>query len=103
MLNQKALDTKMLKEKTLYVATGSGSANVPANGNAGIAVTIPTVSNYTPIGILGVANDHGAHFCITDYHMIDTSSALVVLRNVSSSAQNVTITCSFLYIISTRT
>lgn len=76
----------------------SGSATIGANTNGAINLTLPTVDNYTPVGIVGITNSHGANFCITTFRLISATSAQVVMRNVASSSATITITAKVLYV-----
>lgn len=76
----------------------SGSATISGNANGAINLTLPTVTGYTPVGIVGITNSHGANFCVTDFRISSVTSALVVIRNVASTSATVTITAKVLYV-----
>lgn len=75
----------------------SGTATISGNTNGAVNITLPTVSNYQPVGIVGIQNSHGANFCITAFRVTSTTSAQVVMRNVASSSATITITVKVLY------
>ena len=102
MLDVKALINKLLERITtmlFHIENVSGSGRISASTNGSISITLPTVSGYVPIGIIGISNSHGAHFCITDYSLLSATSARVVCRNVSNTAQTITITAKVLYVL----
>lgn len=82
-----------LLSNAFTTASASATVRVNANTNSAFTITPPTVSGYTPIAIRNVQNSHGADFCLTDFRV----SGFVVLRNVSSTAANVTVTLTWLY------
>lgn len=86
-------------ERIFHIENISGSGRINASTSGSIPITLPTVSGYVPIGIIGVTNSHGAHFCITDFSLLSATSARVVCRNVSNTAQTITITAKVLYVL----
>ena len=74
------------------VKTASKTQSVGANANARFTFSVPTVSGFTAIGIIHFSNSHGASVAITE--IADSS---IVVKNLASSAQNITLTAHFLY------
>ena len=102
MLDMMELINKLLGRITtmlFHIENVSGSGRIGASTNGSINLSVPTVSGYMPIGIIGVTNSHGAHFCITDFSLLSATSARVVCRNVSNTAQTITITAKVLYVL----
>lgn len=76
----------------------SGTATISGNTNGAVNLTLPTVDNYQPVGIVGITNSHGANFCITTFRIMSATSAQVVMRNVASTSATITITAKVLYV-----
>ena len=81
----------------LHIETTAGSGTVNAGANGSINITIPQVTGYIPIGIIGIQNSHGANLVITTFYISSTTNAVVVVRNVGSSSATVTVTPKILY------
>ena len=81
----------------------SGSATISGNTNGSVSITLPTISGYTPVGIMAIQNSHGANFCITDYRITSGTEARVVMRNLASTAATITVTVKVLYVRSNLT
>lgn len=98
MLSIKKLLTKILQWlNTPLVATRdvTNTVSVPANTNAACIFTVPSISGYTYIGILGIENSHGAHFVITDF---SARYHRAVIRNLTATTTTITLTARLLYI-----
>lgn len=97
MLSVKKLLTKItvLLKGAVIVRSASKTGTVRGNTNEAFLFTPPSVSGYTYVGIVGVLNSHGAHFPITDF---DSLNKRVVIRNLTSTATDVTITARLLYV-----
>lgn len=81
--------SKMFVTKSVVV-----TATVKASTNQQFNITPPAIAGYTPIGIYQISNSHGASFPITDFGV---ASERVVLRNLTNTATDVTITATYLY------
>lgn len=97
MLSIKKLLTKItvLLKGAVIVRSASITGSVRGNTNEGFYFTPPSVSGYTYVGIVGVRNSHGANFPITDF---DSLNKRVVIRNLTATTTDVTITAILLYV-----
>ena len=86
-----------LMRNMIHLETVAATGTVNANTNAVISASYPTVSGYTPIGIIDVRNSAGASIAITEFAILG-AVARVVARNLSASSVSVTITMTVLYI-----
>lgn len=84
--------------RLFHIENPQGSLRINASTNGSVSITLPTVTGYKPIGIIGISNSHGANFCVTDFSLLNATSARVVMRNVSTSAATITITAKVLYV-----
>ena len=97
MLNVKKLLTKVLVlcKGAIVTRDVSASATVNGNTNALFYFSVPSISGYTYIGIIGVKNSHGANFPITDF---SAGSHTAVVRNLTSTQTTVTLTARLLFV-----
>lgn len=73
----------------------SGSGTIGASTNGAITFTLPTISGYTYVGIVGIRNSHGANFPITDF---DAANHRAVIRNLTTTQTTVTLTARLLFV-----
>ena len=97
MLSVKKLLMKItaLLKSAVIVRSVSVTGPVRSSTNEAFLFTPPSVSGYTYVGIIGVNNSHGANFPITDF---DSINKRVVIRNLTTTTTNVTITTRLLYV-----
>lgn len=98
----KAVSIKELIKKVTSVLNGAviardvvSSATVGANTYAAVTFTVPSISGYTYVGIVGITNSHGANFPITDFN---ANSHRAVIRNLTSTSTAVTLTARLLFV-----
>lgn len=85
-----------IKAKSLITTRDvSGTISVGANSNGALSFTVPTIPGYTYLGIIGIANSHGANFPITDF---DAPNHRAVVRNLTASDATVTLTARLLFV-----
>ena len=78
----------MTKEQT-------GTVSLGANTNAAVSITPTAYAGYYCLGIIGIRNSHGANVVFTEF---SSSLKRAVIRNLTSTAYNVTLTFELLYI-----
>lgn len=84
-----------LAQPPIKTQTQARTVNVGANTSAGFYFSPPSISGYTYIGIIGIANSHGGNFPITEF---SPEQKRIVLRNMTTTATNVTLTATLLYV-----
>ena len=97
MLNVKKLLTKILTlcNGAIIARDVSGSVTIGASTNGTITFTLPTISGYTYVGIVGIRNSHGVNFPITDF---DAANHRAVVRNLTTTQTTVTLTARLLFV-----
>ena len=60
------------------------ATTIPASGSGRVEAEVPTVSGYTPLGIIGIANV-GTNSIMTIYYNASTNKAVADLYNQTSS------------------
>ena len=74
----------------------SASYTVSANTYKVVSFTLPTISGYTPIGIVQIKN--GTYeLALVNFDIVDSTKARVVIRNISSASKTFTLTIHVLY------
>ena len=74
----------------------SASYTVSANTYKALSFTLPTISGYTPIGIVQIKN--GTYeLALVSFDITDSTKASVVIRNITSASKTFTLTISVLY------
>ena len=81
--------------KAIITRDVSASATVGANTNAAVTFTVPSISGYTYVGIVGITNSHGANFALTDFN---ANAHRAVIRNLTSTSTTVTLTGRLLFV-----
>lgn len=84
-----------IKKYTTEVVT-SASYTASANTYKVVSFTLPTISGYTPIGIVQIKN--GTYeLALVNFDITDSTKASAVIRNISSVSKTFTLTISVLY------
>lgn len=83
-----------VKTSTAYASTG----NVSAGNAGGVNITIPSLDDYTCVGVMAIQSSQATTFMIGGWYFNSATTMRIGYKNTGSATANCTFTATFLFV-----